>query len=75
MERSEKMAKVKILPAEIPPLGWGKEKECTFIGALEAALKSLDQEADYVDLMGMSAAAFIGGLVEPYACALPPWMR
>ncbi|MFW6176309.1 MAG: hypothetical protein ACOC40_01280 [Thermoplasmatota archaeon] len=42
--------------AEIPELKWNKQ--CTFIGALESALNYLDEDTDYVELMGMSGAAF-----------------
>lgn len=42
--------------AEVPELKWGNE--CTFIGALESVLNFLGEDTDYVELMGMSGAAF-----------------
>jgi hypothetical protein len=42
----------------IPQLGWGKGKECTFIGALEAALAVTATPHTYENLMGWSALAF-----------------
>ncbi len=42
----------------VPELGWGKGKNCTFIGALEAALAVTDHPAKYSDLMGWSGMAF-----------------
>jgi hypothetical protein len=41
----------------VPSLGWGKGKECTFAGALEAALAATDHPCGYVDLMGLSGLA------------------
>ncbi len=41
---------------EIPELKM--DKRCTFIGALEAVLNYLGENTDYVELMGMSGAAF-----------------
>jgi len=42
--------------SEVPELKLGKE--CTFIGSLEAALDFLGENTDYIELMGMSGAAF-----------------
>lgn len=42
----------------VPPLAWGRGKECTFAGALEAATKVTDRPCTYADLMGLSALAF-----------------
>lgn len=47
----------KVVLKNVPPLGWGKN-ECTFIGALDASLRFLGEKVDYIDLMGMSRAAF-----------------
>jgi RNA polymerase sigma-70 factor, ECF subfamily len=54
------------LPAEfsskildkVPKLGWGKGRECTFVGALEAALAATDHPYSYDDLMGFTGLAF-----------------
>ena len=42
----------------VPTLGWGRDKECTFAGALEAALAATKQPRKYSDLMGLSSLAF-----------------
>ena len=42
----------------VPQLAWGKGKECTFIGALEAALAVTTTPHTYENLMGWSALAF-----------------
>jgi len=42
----------------VPKLGWGKNRECTFLGALEAALAVTDHPCTYSDLMGWSGMAF-----------------
>ncbi len=42
----------------VPQLAWGKGKECTFIGALEAALAVTATPHTYENLMGWSALAF-----------------
>ena len=42
----------------VPGLGWGKGKDCTFIGALEAALAVTERPCKYSDLMGWSGMAF-----------------
>ncbi|MFX1252879.1 MAG: hypothetical protein ACFFCZ_14830 [Promethearchaeota archaeon] len=54
----------------IPKLAWGKE--CTFMGALEAALSYLKESVDYVDLMGLSAAAFRFRFHQPDWCPSSP---
>lgn len=54
------------LPAEfarkviegVPALVWGKGKECTFAGALEAAMAVTDHAYTYTDIMGLTALAF-----------------
>lgn len=43
---------------DIPPLGWGKGRECTFAGALEAALAVTEHPADYDQIMGDTGLAF-----------------
>ncbi|HQF39109.1 MAG TPA: hypothetical protein PK322_08330 [Opitutaceae bacterium] len=48
----------KIYIEAVPQLAWGKAKECTFIGALEAALAVTDTPHTYENLMGWSALAF-----------------
>ncbi len=42
----------------VPVLAWGADKDCTFIGALEAALAVTDHPWSYTDLMGVSGLAF-----------------
>lgn len=42
----------------VPFLAWGRGKECTFIGALEAALAATKHPFSYSDLMGYSGLAF-----------------
>lgn len=42
----------------VPPLGWGKDKECTFAGALEAALTATKHPYRYSDIMGLTGLAF-----------------
>lgn len=42
----------------VPALGWGKGIECTFIGALEAALAATERPYSYTDMMGWSGLAF-----------------
>jgi hypothetical protein len=42
----------------IPQLAWGRGKECTFIGSLEAALAVTSTPHTYENLMGWSALAF-----------------
>jgi len=54
------------LPAEfaskvlenVPALGWGKGKDCTFAGSLEAALAVTEHPYSYADIMGFTALAF-----------------
>ena len=42
----------------VPELGWGKNRECTFAGALEATLAVTDRPTGYSDLMGYTGLAF-----------------
>lgn len=42
----------------VPPLSWADGHDCTFIGALEAALAATDRPWSYADLMGVSGLAF-----------------
>jgi len=54
------------LPAEfsrkvlenVPVLAWGKGKECSFVGALEAALTVTEHPCSYTDIMGFTGLAF-----------------
>jgi hypothetical protein len=54
------------LPAEsgrrvlenVPTLGWGRHRECTFLGALEAALAPTEHPFSYTDMMGWTGMAF-----------------
>lgn len=46
------------LVADVPPLGWGKGRDCSLIGALEAALAPTDYPYTYTQLMGYSGLAF-----------------
>jgi hypothetical protein len=48
----------KTLIDAVPPLGWGKGKECTFAGALEAAFAVTTTPFSYEDLMGWAGLAF-----------------
>ncbi|MFX0094865.1 MAG: ArsR/SmtB family transcription factor [Candidatus Hodarchaeota archaeon] len=65
MRRGIEMENRQILKG-ISKLSWGKE--CTFMGALEAALNFLGVSVDYVDLMGLSAAAFRLRFHQPEWC-------
>lgn len=42
----------------VPELGWGRHRECTFAGALEAALSVTDRPTAYRDIMGYTGLAF-----------------
>ena len=42
----------------IPKLGWGTRKECTYCGALEAALTLTDHPFDYPTIMGVTGLVF-----------------
>lgn len=42
----------------IPKLAWGTRKECTYCGALEAALTLTDHPFDYPTIMGVTGLAF-----------------
>ena len=48
---------VKVLDG-VPPLAWRRGKQCTLIGCFEAVLRYYGEPWDYVDLMGLSGAAF-----------------
>ncbi len=56
----------------IDKLSWGTNKECTFIGALEIALKKMGETYDYIDLMGLSGMAFRFYFHHPEWCASSP---
>jgi RNA polymerase sigma-70 factor (ECF subfamily) len=43
---------------DVPTLGWGTGRECTFAGALEAALTTTDHPYKYSDLLGFTGLAF-----------------
>jgi hypothetical protein len=42
----------------VPTLQWGTDRECTFAGALEAALAVTEHPFKYTDIMGHTALAF-----------------
>jgi hypothetical protein len=42
----------------VPPLAWGKDRECTFAGALESALAATDHPLTYPQIMGLTALTF-----------------
>jgi hypothetical protein len=42
----------------VPMLGWGQGRDCTFIGALEAAMAGSDDPWSYAELMGFSGLGF-----------------
>ena len=42
----------------VPKLAWGAGKDCTFPGALEAAMALTEHPHNYADLMGLSGLAF-----------------
>lgn len=48
----------KIYIEAVPQLAWGKAKECTFVGALEAALAVTTTPHTYENMMGWSGLAF-----------------
>ena len=56
----------------ISRLGWGRNIECTFFGALDAMLRFLGEPVDYAYLMGVSAAAFRLRFHQPEWCASSP---
>ncbi len=41
-----------------PTLGWDRDRGCTFVGALEAALRVTDHPISYTDVMGWTGLAF-----------------
>lgn len=42
----------------VAPLRWGNSRECTYAGALEAALAVTEHPVSYNDIMGLSGLAF-----------------
>ncbi len=42
----------------VPTLGWGTGRECTFAGALEAALTTTEYPYTYTDILGYTGLAF-----------------
>jgi hypothetical protein len=46
------------LVAGVPPVGWAQGKDCSLIGALEAALAPTEYPYTYAQLMGYSGLAF-----------------
>jgi hypothetical protein len=40
------------------PLKWGQGRDCTFVGALQEALRSTEHPYTYADLMGLTGLAF-----------------
>ncbi len=56
----------------VSTLGWGKDVECTFFGALDATLRFLKEPVDYTYLMGVSAAAFRFSFHQPDWCPSSP---
>ena len=47
-----------LFAGDVPPLGFGRGRDCTFVGALEAALSTTANPFAYSDLMGYSGLAF-----------------
>lgn len=43
---------------KVPALAWGRGKDCTFAGALEAAMAVTDHPYKYSDIMGFTGLAF-----------------
>ncbi len=50
----------------VPKLEWGKGQDCSFAGALTAALHALGQPISYDQVMGMSGACWRLALSHPY---------
>ena len=44
--------------SHIPTLGWGLDRDCTFVGSFEAALAGTNESFSYADLMGFSGLIF-----------------
>lgn len=42
----------------VPALGWGKQIECTYAGAVAAALAVTEHPVSYEEIMGFSGLAF-----------------
>ncbi|MBI5831574.1 MAG: hypothetical protein HZB16_04585 [Armatimonadetes bacterium] len=51
-------ARDSLLIEDVPNLGWGQGKDCTFAGALEAASRPTAHPLAYSDIMGLSGLAF-----------------
>jgi len=49
---------VNLWVGNVPKVAWRQGKDCTFIGALEAAMALTFRPCDYADLMGYSGLAF-----------------
>jgi hypothetical protein len=58
MKASVKREDGKVWIENVPTLGWGTGRECTFAGALEAATAVTERPCKYSDLMGWSSLAF-----------------
>jgi hypothetical protein len=56
-----------------PPVGWMQGKDCTFVGALEAALAPTACPYSYIDLMGYSGLAFRTRWFHNSEHAETPW--
>jgi len=60
----------------VPTLSWGTNRECTFLGALEAALSVTAHPYEYAFLMGVSGLAFrvrwYRGETSPKWCGSSP---
>jgi RNA polymerase sigma-70 factor (ECF subfamily) len=56
---------------KVPKLRWGSGKECTFVGALEAALSVTEHPYKYTDLMGFTGLAFRVRWFK--SATIPPW--
>jgi hypothetical protein len=53
-----KLSEGRVAIPGIPELRWGRGKDCSFAGALEAALSVSEHPYTYSDLMGLSGLAF-----------------
>jgi RNA polymerase sigma-70 factor (ECF subfamily) len=58
---------------KVPMLRWGSGKECTFAGALEAALSVTEHPYTYTDLMGFTGLAFRVRWFKPATPGVPAW--
>ena len=59
-----KRVDVKVWIESVPLLGWGKDRECTFAGALEAALAVTEHPCNYSDIMGLTGLGLSCSLVS-----------